>query len=352
MAYSNQALRRIQISNVEGTPGTAEAATEILFGTVKIPLQDVVHHTPEQDRNSLAEIVELPFLVSKFIEGIEFEGDLYDRLMVFIAANSIRGNVTGVSAGGSKPLEIIHTYEPGLTTLNTPDIANGIDTFTLEVGDNVQAYEIEYCVSTKVEIEFETGGDDDAVVTVKWTVMGRQLTSTTFTAALSEPTAAYFPANLVKLYIDTSYAGMGGTVKEGVLRAGKWTFEPMFTARFAADGTYLFSGISESKKAPELELTYYRDSTIVEAELVKHKATPKTKSFIRLLLTSGSAEMDAAQSNPPYVKLDGAYIITEFPELEEEDGTGVVTVTYRGVKDVTSGKMMSVIIGTLMTAFA
>jgi hypothetical protein len=38
--------------------------------------------------------------------------------------------------------------------------------------------------------------------------------------------------------------------------------------------------------------------------------------------------------------------------LEEEDGTGVVTVTARGVKDATSGKMMSVIIGTLMAAFA
>lgn len=351
MAYSQEAFRRVYISNPEGTPGTAEAATEILFGKLKIPLQSEIHHTPEQDRNSLAEIVELPFLVAKDVE-FEFEADLYDRLMLFLAASSIRGNVTGVSAGGMKPLEIIHTYEPGLTTSNTPDIANGIDTFTIEFGDNVQAYEAEFCFSMKVVIEAELGADEDAVVTCTWSIGGRQVSTTTFTGALTEPSAAYFPANLVKLFIDTSYAGMGGTEKTGVLRAFKWTFEPMFTKRFAAGGGYVFSALNEAKKAPELELTFYRDSTIVEAELVKYKATPKTKTFIRIALTSGSPEMDSGQSNPPYIWLDGAYVYTEFPELEEEDSTGVVTVTARGVKDATSGKMMSVIIGTLMAAFA
>lgn len=351
MAYGQQAFRRIQISNPEGTPGTAEAATEILFGTLKIPVQSEIHHTPEQDRNSLAEIIELPFLVAKDLE-FEFEADLYDRLALFLAASSIRGNVTGVSAGGSKPLEIIHTYEPGLSTSNTPDITNGIDTFTVEFGDNVQGYEAEYCFSTKVEISAEVGADEDAVVTVAWTIGGRQVTPTTFTAALTEPSAAYFPANLTKLFIDTSYAGMGGTQKSGVLRAFKYTFEPMFTKRFAADGTYTFSALNESKKAPELELTFYRDSTIVEAELVKYKANPKTKTFIRIGLTSGSPEMDVGQSNPPYINIDGAYVYTEWPELEEEDGTGVVTVTARGVKDSTSSKMMTFTIGTLMAAFA
>jgi hypothetical protein len=165
MAYGIKPFRRIQISNVEGTPFTAEAATEILFGEITIHSSDAIYHTPDQDRGTLAKIVELPFMTAKDVE-LEFTGSLYDRLMIFICSNSIRGNVTPSNGGGSVPLQETWVFEPGLTTLNTPDIANGIDTFTVEFGDNVQEGEMAGMVTTKWEIEGEVGAEEDAIVTV------------------------------------------------------------------------------------------------------------------------------------------------------------------------------------------
>lgn len=351
MAYGSSALRRIQVSNAENTPGTAEAATAILFGTATIPTQSQIFHTPEQDRNSLAEIVELPFKVAEGAE-FEFEGDAYADLLLHLLSMAVRGNVTGVSAGGLKPNEIIWTFEPSLSgTLNTPDQTDGIDTRTFELGDNINCYKLDFCYVVSIEISGDAGDDEDSVVMVKATIGAQSVTEGSFTGALTEVAAAYFPANLVKLFIDTSYAGLGGTQKSGVLKGWKWTLDTKFTRRFVADGTYAFAALNEDKKAPELELTYVRDSTIVEAELDKYQATPKTKTFIRIGLTSNAAEMDSGQANVPYCNIDGAYVYTEWPPLDEEDGTSLVTVKARGVKDSTSSKMMTVTVGTLLAAF-
>lgn len=351
MAYGHKAFRRLQISNVEGTPGTPEAATEILYGTITVPTQDRFYHTPDQDRNSLAKIVELPFLTARKLEDMEITGPLYDRIMVFMASNAIRGNVTPTQPDNvNEPNHYLWTFEPALTTPNTPNETNGIDTFTLEWGDNIQGYEADYLFTVSLEITGEVGASEDAIVSYTWTVNGQQITESTMTAALTEEVAKYFPANIAKFYIDSSYAGLGGTQKSGVLKAFTWTFETGFSARYAADGTYVFSGINEMRKAPELELTFWRDSSIVEAELDKRQSDPLTKTFIRIELLS-SGEMDTGQSNPPYIWLDGAYVYTDWPELDEEDETSVITVTATGVKDSTSGKMMTVSVGTTMDAF-
>jgi len=346
MAYGHKAFRRIQISNVEGTPGTAEAATEVLVGTITQLFNDKVWHKPEQDRGVLALNYETPFQVSQRIE-LELEGELYDRLMVFIAANSIRGNQTPTQPDAmNEPNHYRWVYEPALTAPNTPDQTNGIDTFTVEYGDNVQAYEVPFAYTVKVEI---SGAVNEAIM-VTWTIQGRGVTETTFTAALTAPDTCYFPFNLAKFYIDTSYAGLGGTQKSGMLSGFTWTFETMFMGLFAADGNYYFSALKEDRKKVDLELTYYRDGTNEAAEFDKFLA--QTTAYIRIELIGEAGEMDSGQANPPYIWLDGAYKYTEYPALDDEDGTSVVGVSAETFYDTTASKMMTVTIGTTMDAFS
>lgn len=345
MAYGQKAFRKIQISNAEGTPGTGEAATEILFGVLTQTYADETFHIPEQDRGLLALHVETPFELQKEFE-LELEGELYDRLAVFIMSNAIRGNVTATRPDViNQPLHYLWTFAPALTASNTPDETNGIDTFTIEYGDNVQAYEADYCFTVEVSIE----GTVNEPVNVTWSIKGQAITETTFTPALVAPTAKYFSFDCAKFFIDTSFAGIGVTQKIGMLRAFTWTFETMFTARFAADGTCVFSSLNEARKAAKLELTYYRDGTNSEAE--KNKFEAQTLFFPRIRLES-SGEMDAGQTNPPYINIDGAYRYTEWPETDEEDGTAVVTVTAEAFYDPTSAKMIEVQVGTTMSVFA
>lgn len=346
MARALRAMRKIQISNVEGTPGTAEAATEVFLGMLTQMVHDMVLHTPDHDRGVLAEVYEAPFRVSDDPGEIEMEVELYDRLMNFICANSIRGNVTPTQPDNvNEPNHWLWVYEPNLSSPNTPDETNGIDTFTMEWGDNTGAFEMEHTYT----VSFEITGEPDEPVMVSWTISGFQITATTFTGALTAPAAAYFPSNLATFFIDTSYAGIGGTQKTAMLRAWTYTFETQFVKLRAADGNFYASGLLENKKAPVLEMTFYRDGTNYPAELAKFLA--QTTTYIRIALVSHT-EMDSGQGNPPYVYLDGAYLYTEFPELEDEDGTVVSTVTAKGRYDETAAKMMTISIGTTMDDFA
>lgn len=346
MAVSTKALQFAQISNAENTPGTAEAATAVLlFENLTQILHDKVYHVPMTDRGLLATFVETPFQVSQMCE-FECEGDLYDQLMVYMAINSIRGNITPTQPDSmNEPNHYLWTVEPGLTTQNTPDITNGIDTFTLEYGGNVQDYETEYIFTTSLEIS----GEVNEPVKFKWNFQGRQVTEAARTGALSAPTThQFFATNKAKWYVESDlYSAIGTTQKTGVLKGFTWTFDTMFTARYTADGNYYYAALNEDRKHVELELTLWRDSSIVEAELDAFQA--QSVRYMRIALF-GATEMDAAQSNPPYIYLDGAFHYDEFPELDEEDGTSVITVKAHSVYDATAAKQFGVSVGTRLSA--
>lgn len=346
MAIAQKAFRSIQISSPEVTNGTAAAATEVIIGTITAPYTDKEFHTPENDRGSLSKNVETPFQVSDKVEDIELEGNVYDRLMVFLVNMAIAGNITPTQPDNvNEPLHYLWTVEPSLSgTGNTPDETNGIETMTLEYGDNVQSYETEFTYVISLEIT----GEPNEPCTYSATLGGRQVTESTKTPALSDPVTVYFPFNLAKIYIDTSYAALGTTQKTDLLKGFTWTLETMFTGRYTADGNFYFTALNEEKKAVQLELTYLRSNGQSETE--KDLFESQGTSFIRIEL-NGETEMDSGQANPPYIRLDGAYKYTEWAAPDDEDGVSVITVTAESFLDSTSSKAFGVLIGTKMAAF-
>jgi hypothetical protein len=338
MAKALTALKRIQISNPENTPGTAEAAIEILYGTVSGSYADKNIATPEQDRNRLSMHNSDDFVIGREAE-LEIEGFLNSRHVIWMLANSIRGNVTPTQPDATnEPLAYQWIFEPDLTGGNTPDLTNGIDTFTIEMGDNIQSYETEYCFATSLEITASANEQ----VEFTWSITGAQITETTLTAALTEQTVQYFPANLVNFYIDDSYANLGTTEKSDTLMNWTWTYETQFTPRYSASSTLLFSGVNEDKKSTQLEMDYYRDAT---SELEKDKYDARTTTYIRIAIT-GATEIDSGQSNPPHVWLDGAFRYSEWDEADDEDGIQVEGVTAMSQYDPTGAKEITVTVLT------
>lgn len=310
---------------LEATPGTAVAADYVALGTMTAESGEVLHQ-PDDERNTLARNVADDLFVGEEAHLV-WAGDVNMRDITYALAMAIRGNVSPSGAGDEKTW----TFEPGLTTANTPDIANGIDTLTFEYGDNVQAYETEFCFATRLAIS----GAPNQVLQFTCDITGRQRTEADMTGALSLAATQQFPFNLATFYIDATGAGLGGTQKTATLLGFEWVLETMFTPYYTADGALYFTSVREDKKRPVLTLTYARNTTS-EAERDKYDA--RTTTFIRIK-AEGNTAID---SNEPYLQIDGAYRYVAWPMYGEESGLNTVQVVAEGVYDSTWAKMMSV----------
>jgi hypothetical protein len=343
MAIGRTAFRDIQISNPEDTAGTAEAAVEILICKYAAAYADLVLHQPEADRNSLSRNHGDDVIVAKDLE-IELEGDVNHRMIIWQLANSIRGNITPTQPDATnEPLSYLWLFSPGIFTANTPEIANGIDTFTLELGDNVQHYEAEYMFTTSLEISAEP----DGVVEFSWTTKARQLTETTKTAALVEQSVQRFPSNTVEIYLDSSWATIGNTQVTDLLRSWTWTLETNFTARQTADGVLVFSGVNEDIKFVGLEMEYLRSTA---SELEKDKYNARTTTFVRIKC-NGISEMDSGQNNLPYIQFDMSGRYMEWGDVDDDAGSQYETVMLESVYDITGAKEYEVSVLTDLASY-
>ena len=330
MATGLKAFRKIQAGSEGATPGTAVAATEILYGVLSTYESGETIHWPEEDRNSLARHMADDEIVGKEAK-IVWAGDLNHRHANWLLSMAIRGNVTPTQPDGTnEPNSYLWTYAPTLTTANTPDQTNGIETYTIEYGDNLQAYEVEYCFATKLQIS----GAPNEVVKFTCDITGRQRADTTFTSSLTAQSVQRFPFNLATIAIDTTGAGIGDTAKTGLLRAFTWTLDTMFRAFYTADGNLYFAVVAEDRKAPELTLTYVRNS---DADTERTAYENRTTKFLRIAL-NGQTEMDESQSNPPYLYLDQAIRYKEWPTFSDQDGLATVQVKADAVYDSTWAK--------------
>lgn len=342
MTTGYRAFRRIQAGE-EGTPGTAVAATEILYGVLSTFESGEVLHQPDEDRNSLARHMADDEFVGE--EGhIVWEGDVNFRHINWALAMTIRGNVTPTQPDPTnEPLAYLWPYAPALTSPNTPSEMNGIDTFTFEYGDNLQAYEIEYCFGTRLEIS----GAPNEMCKFVCDITGRQREDVTFTGSLTAQSVQRAPFNLTTFAIDAAGANLGDTAKTGLLKGFTWTLETKFTALYTADGNLYFASVAEDKKSPELSLTYVR-GTDADAERTKYE--DRTTSFLRIKLF-GQTELDSEQSNPPYLILDNAVRYREWPTFGEEEGLATVEVVADCVYDATWAKMFEAALLTDLSAF-
>lgn len=335
-----RAFRRFS-AGPETTPGTAVATTEPLLGVLAFQEQNEINQ-PDEDRNSLARHYADDEFVSKGVE-LSWTGDVNHRHILWALLMAIRGNITPTQPDSTnEPNAYLYTIAPSLTTANTPDQANGVDTFTFEFGDDKQAYEAEYCFATQIQITGAVNG----VLQHTTTIRARQKSETTFTTGLTYSTVQRFPFNKCTFYIDASGANLGNTQKTGLLTAFTWTLDTQLRAFFAADGNLYFSSVAEDKKTVELQLTYKRGT---DSESERDKYDARTTTFLRIKAV-GQTEMDSGQANYPYLILDGAYRYMTWPGFGEQDGLTTEQVTAQSVYDATWGKTFQVAVLTDLAA--
>lgn len=208
---ANRALSKVQYGK-EVTRGTAVAATKHLAGAeikgIPADRQPVFIEDALGVRAKTAR-VEIFELLAK--NTLSVPNGYFQALPLF----GICGLKGGVSASETTPsqADYLFDFSPSLTGDNAPN------SVTLELGDDVQAYEIEHVQFEKLKISGEPDQDGGgAPVAIEGDYYGRQVTPTTFTGALSIPTMTTMNAKLARLYKDTLWADVGTTEVVDVLR--------------------------------------------------------------------------------------------------------------------------------------
>jgi len=315
------AFRRIQVGK-ETTPGTAVAATAKLMGmTLKAPLGDRRIVQPEEERGSLAGAFR-SYTQAIGWEGATLSGDATFEDILYLLAMAVEGGVTPSGLGTAKTW----TFSPSLTSANSPD------TFTLEFGDDTQAYEVEYVLATGLEI---SGGVGQALK-CSANLVGRQITPTTFTPSLVDRNVESALAGKTSLYMDDAGGTIGTTAKAATLLDWTWRLPEHF-ATIAHQGSLYFTAVREQRMKPTLEMTVEFNAGVAA---LRTKYASETAQLVRIEAVGGLIETGTNKK----LTIDGAYKIVDFDVLDERNGADIVKLTLHGEYDATYGKLFEIVV--------
>ena len=160
----------------ETTPGTAVAATRAWYpeGTGHWSLDRM--RTRHEDanrgtRSNLTHVTQQGVTLNIPFSTASSVGVAYDELPY--AFSQIKGGATGVGGAADKTW----TQAPNQTS------GNAQEAFTIEVGDDTQEYEAEYCQASRIHLSASKDRSSLTQLEMDW--FGRQSTKSTKTAGLS-----------------------------------------------------------------------------------------------------------------------------------------------------------------------
>lgn len=273
-------LARYQFG-IESTRGTAVAATRVLGAAPKAvpmdrawtPLKFFNGRRSQYNRKRNDE-----YLVRDTLT-FDAEHPLYFQALPIIHQCSLDGTITPAEVTVGQG-DYRWDVAPTLTSTNDPD------TITLEMGDDVQAYEVEHCMFDRLKIAGSIPTDGSASpVTGEFSYFGRQLTPTTFTAGQSLHTSVEpMSAKLARLYSDTTWAGVGGTELTSILRGFELEIVTGNEPKFFGSANKYFSTYAEGLIGATLTLDLEGNST---ADSLFDLYQAGTERALRLVINGG-----------------------------------------------------------------
>lgn len=318
---------------LEGTKGTAVPATAIWGGPVSaaedtseyVFVPEDVGYITGRDRvysPKTGAAYEMPATEFTFEQGpVVFSAGIKD-----VVSGSADGN-TGTSK--------IYTY----TMHYLATSLNSFKTYTLETGDNQQEEEMEYSFVSDFTLEGEAG--QAWMLSANW--IGRQVTPSTFTGALTPPATleeALF--SKTKLYIDEPGGTIGTTLKSQTLLKASLKWKTGLVPAFTGDGNLYFAFAKFVEPEITLEITFEHDATAV-AEKAKWRS--KTARLIRLICEGSAVATPGTTYTYKTLKIDLAGKWEKFDVLDD-DGNGDVIVagTFRVLRNDTASKFAEIVV--------
>jgi hypothetical protein len=327
----------------ETVRGTAVAATKYLMGVQVAALS--VDRKPRAIAENIgirAEAMRMVVDQYQVKEALNIQ-DGYFQALPLLFGCGLKG---GVVAAETTPAQAdyLWNFTPSLAF----NVFNAPDSFTLEKGDDLQAYEAEYCMLERIKISGSVAqGAEGAPVAIECDLFGRQWTSTTFTGALSLPSVTQMNAKLARLYLDTSWAGLGSTELTNSLRAFEIDILTGVHPTFSGSGSKYFNKYEEGVISAMLTLTLEGKSaanTLYNA----FKTDPQVLQVAQIQING--PQIGTGATHNLSIGIGGVW--DEIIPLGGEDrGNNLHTAVLHGLYDPTGAKMLDVKVTTNSNAY-
>lgn len=323
----------------EGTRGDPVAADTLVLGAEIGPVPvDRVPVFPDDAlgvrvRSSRALIYN--YLVQ---ETLKIEHGYFDILPMLLSCG-IKGNITAVEANGGES-DYVWTFAPSMTATNAPD------SVTLEVGDNVDAFEIEYLMFEKIKLSGVVAqGTESSPVTIEADYFGRQVTKTSFTGAITAPSVEPMNAKLSQLSIDATWANRGTTPVTSILRA--WDLEIIggLHPKFHGSALRTFDVFGEGYLDFMLTLTLEGSAA---ADDERDKWLARTAQAISIQVNG--SQIGSGDTFNFTANLWGAYE-NVIPQSEEDRANNLTKAVFHGLYDITGATILELLTTVDVNAF-
>lgn len=234
----------------------------------------------------------------------------------------IFGQLDGGNSGSGAGADKTWTIAPSMTG------ANSQESYTIEVADDVQCYEVEGCKAPSFTLSASRDPGSLTQLEVNW--QGRQPTKSTVTAVAAN-SAVKIPGQLWEVRFATAQSGLSGASDEANLLVS-WSaaFDTGQRARRYQDGTtYIGQFVESMPQKADISLVVESTSTAVSQFYDKWRA--QTVDFMQL-----KAIGPAIGSGTYIAQMQFAMLYTKVvPISEAEDGVNLYSVEATTVYDST-----------------
>lgn len=325
MATAIYPLNKIQLG-IESTKGTLVAATDVIRCDGEL-IEEQGFYRSQYPQGVRAMAGNLGVLVSKgYTLNVETELTSEEPLWPF--ETGIIGGISPSGGGNAK------------TWVYTPELTTGIPTIKTATVEGIRsdgstnhfAREFGYAMTRSMRFEWAF----NEVAKFGWSMFGRASQTSTPTGSLTEyATRKELVSNLLFVYLDTSWAGLGGTQLTGIVRNVTLEvttgYEPDYTldGRSDLDLTLHKVGLLTGRLSMLLEL-----DSVGAARFTSYRSN--TGQFIRLKNTGDAISGGGNRT----VQIDGAYRWVSPPAMSNDGEQMLVACELEAYYDPTGTKTM------------
>jgi hypothetical protein len=250
----------------------------------------------------------------------------------------IKGGVTGVADAGT-PIAYTYTFTP---TLATDDLKSA----TFEFGDSGNPYQISQMMVNSFTLRMDADNDSEPGWMIDVELIGRDYTSTTFTAALTDRATEVILARGTKLYIDNAGGTIGTTQKTGsLIKCSITVNNNIHFKAFAEDVTYVAANkVGRGARTLDAQFSFEFDS---DTEFTKYRTAAGAQRLIRL--EQSGSEIHTSSSVLKRFRFD-MYGYWNSWSRSDREGNLTADFGFAGFYDVTAAKTFTAeIVNALIT---